>query len=49
MRFQICQYFITHMLLDPSLTLEIKYRNFRRDLRLRRFKDPTATIFFRVL
>ena len=49
MRFQICQYFIAHMLLDPSYGLEINARNFRRDLRLRRFKGPTAAFFFRVL
>ena len=49
MRFQICQYFITHMLLDPSIRLEIKARIFRRALRLRRFKGPTAIIVFCVL
>ena len=49
MRFQICQYFITYMLLDPSFNLEIKDRIFRRDLRLRRLKGPTALIFSRAI
>ena len=37
------------MLLDPSFNLEIKDRIFRRDLRLRRLKGPTALIFSRAI
>ena len=40
MRFQICQYFISHMLLDRSICSEIKARFFRRDL-----EDRTGLFF----
>ena len=40
MRFQICQYFISHMLLDRSIYSEIKARIFRRDL-----EDRTGLFF----
>ena len=40
MRFQICQYFISHMLLDCSICSEIKARIFRRDL-----EDRTGLFF----